>query len=314
MEEAVAVFFPSVHGDDAGELIALQCFPDEQLRSMVKVTSGIDDTPARNIIGASRYDENTSQSLLVNVSNPNFSGRSYGLALALADKIVRHGEIEGTGRVIATGLIEADGCGRVDKVDAFQTKLRFLLGEGKPGDVFVFPTANLLPDNSEQQQLFRKLKEKGISLLSIAHVSGGAGRLWHSFDGAVKSEADQNKNARAWNKRIAIAAAMLLAVVALVALITNKDTIQTLFVPALTKEAANQTTVHSVAPPVATLQDPEIVLDKRSEKGTEQQVPRVVAETKQQSPKPVEPTQQGKPTTEKKHWFIQSVDVPTDAY
>ncbi len=315
MDDAVTVYFPSVHGDAAGELIRLLCFADNNIRGIVQSASGIDTESARNILGASRYGENTSQGVMLNVSNPLFSGRSYGLALALADKILRHGNLHDQGRIIATGLIEPDGCGRIAPVDAFDAKLRLLQKEGKTGDVFVFPAGNLKPDDAEQRQQLQQLKNKGIELISLEHVSGGAGRLWPAFDGEAQSDTKEHATGKAWNKHAILAVAMFLVLAAVAVLMAGK-----IFVWDLPAPPTQQTIDHGAASPVVSpvpnLQVSDATVGKliKLQEGSKQQDSDVATITQKTPPLPVETMPQNTQATENKTWFIQSVDVPTDAY
>ena len=315
MDDAVTVYFPSVHGEAAGELIRLICFADDNLRGIVQSARGISNESARNILGASRYGESTSQSLMLNVSNPLFSGRSYGLALALADKILRKGNLHDSGRIIATGLIEPDGCGRITAVDAFDAKLGLLKNEGKKGDVFVFPAGNLKPNDAVQRRLLQQLKDSGIELVSLEHVSGGEARLWPAFQGDDESAVDAQEIIKTWNRRSVFAAALFLALAVVAALMAGKEYIRDLPAPP-TQKTIDHGAASPVVSPVPAPQVSDATVDKRIalQQGGKQQESEVVTAPRQMPPVPVETTPQNTATTENKSWFIQSVDVPTDAY
>ena len=90
-EDTVQVFFPCVHGEASGQLVTVSCFQANELKGVIKVVSGIDDETARRIIGATRYSETHNRAasgVIAFFSNPLFGGESYGLALALADKMI----------------------------------------------------------------------------------------------------------------------------------------------------------------------------------------------------------------------------------
>jgi len=68
-----------------------------------------------------------------------FAGRSYELALVLADRIARGREFIPRARLLATGYSDAWHAGRVDTVDGLAPKCALLLREAGPGDRIVLP-------------------------------------------------------------------------------------------------------------------------------------------------------------------------------
>ena len=70
-----------------------------------------------------------------------FAGRSYELALVLADRIARGREFLPRARLLATGCSDAWHAGRVDTVDGLAPKCALLLREAGPGDRIVLPHA-----------------------------------------------------------------------------------------------------------------------------------------------------------------------------
>lgn len=70
-----------------------------------------------------------------------FAGRSYELALVLADRIARGREFLPRARLLATGCSDAWHAGRVDTVDGLAPKCALLLREAGPGDRIVLPQA-----------------------------------------------------------------------------------------------------------------------------------------------------------------------------
>jgi hypothetical protein len=72
---------------------------------------------------------------------PRFDGRSYELALVMADRIARGREFLARGRLIASGQSDAWHLGRVDAVDALGPKCALLLREAEPGDRILLPRA-----------------------------------------------------------------------------------------------------------------------------------------------------------------------------
>ncbi|MFK3740579.1 hypothetical protein [Massilia sp. TN1-12] len=70
-----------------------------------------------------------------------FQGRSYELALVLADRIARGREFVPRGRLLATGCSDAWHAGRVETVDGLGPKCALLLREAAPGDRILLPRA-----------------------------------------------------------------------------------------------------------------------------------------------------------------------------
>jgi hypothetical protein len=77
----------------------------------------------------------------VRFSDDVFAGRSYELALVLADRIARGREFLPRARLLATGCSDAWHAGRVDAVDGLAPKCALLLREAGPGDRIVLPHA-----------------------------------------------------------------------------------------------------------------------------------------------------------------------------
>ncbi|WP_180995992.1 hypothetical protein [Tabrizicola aquatica] len=99
----------------------------------------------------------------------DFSGNSYALAAAIADKSARYGLSNDFAErhVVATGTLERGGQGAVVEIDDFPQKVRLLVRSAPPGALFIFPKANL--DASDAQT--RELLNKGnFEWRAIAHV------------------------------------------------------------------------------------------------------------------------------------------------
>jgi hypothetical protein len=77
----------------------------------------------------------------VRFSDAAFAGRSYELALVLADRIARGREFIPRARLLATGCSDAWHAGRVDTVDGLAPKCALLLREAGPGDRILLPHA-----------------------------------------------------------------------------------------------------------------------------------------------------------------------------
>jgi hypothetical protein len=77
----------------------------------------------------------------VRFGQPHFQGRSFELALVLADRIARGREFLPRGRLIASGQSDAWHAGRVDTVEGIAPKCALLLREAAPGDRILLPQA-----------------------------------------------------------------------------------------------------------------------------------------------------------------------------
>lgn len=179
--DSAKVHFPCIHSGGGGDILSVSCFLSDDLKGIVKVVSGIDDESARRVIGPSRYGERNFRAgngVMVLFSNPLFTGKSYGLALAVADKIARYGKMPGTWSTIyATGEINADGCGKVTAVDGFDAKLDLLRAKGVPDGVLLYPEHCLTTSKHEKENLSRFF-EGGVECIGIQHISELEGLLW----------------------------------------------------------------------------------------------------------------------------------------
>jgi hypothetical protein len=71
----------------------------------------------------------------------SFAGRSWELALVMADRLARGREFVPRGRLIASGCSDAWHAGRVDTVEGMAPKCALLLREAGPGDRILLPRA-----------------------------------------------------------------------------------------------------------------------------------------------------------------------------
>ena len=108
-----------------------------------------DDREVEHILADARFGETIGTEITLPVwirfMPQQFGGRSYGLALALADKRARYcsNHAFANGRLIATGLMTEDGCGRIGEVDSLRDSLVATAAEALSGDLIVLPRANL---------------------------------------------------------------------------------------------------------------------------------------------------------------------------
>lgn len=103
----------------------------------------------------------------VRFGQPHFQGRSFELALVLADRIARGREFLPRGRLIATGQSDAWHAGRVDTVEGIAPKCALLLREAAPGDRILLPQAwqAALADGFAQQ-----LRALGASMACVERI------------------------------------------------------------------------------------------------------------------------------------------------
>jgi len=98
---------------------------------------------------------------------PHFQGRSYELALVMADRMARGRDFLPRGRLIATGCSDAWHAGRVDTVDGLVPKCALLLREAEPGDRVLVPRAWQadLPAG-----MVDELRSRGASLACVERI------------------------------------------------------------------------------------------------------------------------------------------------
>ena len=103
----------------------------------------------------------------VRFGEARFQGRSWELALVLADRIARGREFVPRARLIATGCSDAWHLGRVDTVDGLGPKCALLLGEAGDGDRLLVPRAwqPALPAG-----LAEELRARGASLACVERI------------------------------------------------------------------------------------------------------------------------------------------------
>lgn len=103
----------------------------------------------------------------VRFGQPHFQGRSFELALVLADRIARGREFLPRGRLIATGQSDAWHAGRVDTVEGMAPKCALLLREAAPGDRILLPQPwqDALPEGFAAQ-----LRVLGASVACVERI------------------------------------------------------------------------------------------------------------------------------------------------
>jgi hypothetical protein len=103
----------------------------------------------------------------VRFGQQHFQGRSFELALVLADRIARGREFLPRGRLIASGQSAAWHAGQVDTVEGLAPKCALLLREAAPGDRILLPRAwqAALPDGFAEQ-----LRALGASVACVERI------------------------------------------------------------------------------------------------------------------------------------------------
>jgi len=179
--QSIKILFPCIHGITAGQMVTINCFTSSEMKGVIKVVTGVDEEIAGRVIGASRYCESDSRAgigVIALFSTPFFSGESYGLALALGDKIARLGINGPWTEIYATGVLPADGCGKVSAVNGFIEKLQLLQKRGLPNSLFLFPRENLDGDAVRVNGLLNNLQKQKIHLMAVHSIAELEGKVW----------------------------------------------------------------------------------------------------------------------------------------
>ena len=104
---------------------------------------------------------------LVRFDAASFAGRSWELALVMADRLARGRDFVPRGRLIASGCSDAWHAGRVDTVEGVEAKCALLLREAAPGDRILLPRA-------WQEQLpagwLEALRAQGASAVCVERI------------------------------------------------------------------------------------------------------------------------------------------------
>jgi hypothetical protein len=104
---------------------------------------------------------------VVRFDGASFAGRSWELALVMADRLARGRDFVPRGRLIASGCSDAWHAGRVDTVEGVAPKCALLLREAGPGDRILLPRA-------WQEQLpagwLEALRAQGASAVCVERI------------------------------------------------------------------------------------------------------------------------------------------------
>lgn len=111
-----------------------------------------------------------------------FTGDSFSLALAIADKRARLGGGGTAGSILATGVIRAGGQGAVDPVDGFAAKLAAIVAAAGPGDTVVVSRANLEEGGLAARRSWEDMAGRGVRCLAIGRLAEAEALLWPPRD------------------------------------------------------------------------------------------------------------------------------------
>jgi len=148
-------------GHDAGEEEPTIAVPGQDAARQLAVR--------RALAGARHFDGRGTGRwrTTVRFGQPHFQGRSFELALVLADRIARGREFVPRGRLVATGQSDAWHAGRVDTVEGLEPKCALLLREAAGGDRILLPQAwqGALPDGFAD-----RLRALGASVACVERI------------------------------------------------------------------------------------------------------------------------------------------------
>lgn len=104
---------------------------------------------------------------LVTFEEARLHGRSYELALVMADRLARGREFPAPGRLLASGMSLAWHAGRVDEVDGIPAKVALIAAEARRGDRVLLPA----PARDMAGEPFAAtLRERGASVAFIERI------------------------------------------------------------------------------------------------------------------------------------------------
>lgn len=239
------VSFPIVGSGQAelGKVSCVRLSPEHYPAGRALVLAR-DEREVERILADARHDEPSgaeiTRPIRVRVKPSQFTGESFGLALAIADKRARHDQdIEGQRfAIFATGVLSADGAGRVGAVTDIEAKLEVIDGTAKAGDVVALPKANADAAGTGLNESLDRLAQRGVTCLSVEHLND-VEALWlgpwpppakgesndHSRDDAeatgIKSERTPPESSRPGRMAVLLALLLLLAAPAIWLLATQ---------------------------------------------------------------------------------------------
>ncbi|WP_036166374.1 hypothetical protein [Massilia sp. 9096] len=143
---------------------------DEEATIAVPGQDAARQLAVRQVLGGARHFDARAPGrwrTTVRFGAPHFQGRSYELALVMADRMARGRDFLPRARLIATGCSDAWHAGRVDTVEAVGPKCALLLREAEPGDRVLVPRAwqGALPAG-----MAKELRARGASLACVERI------------------------------------------------------------------------------------------------------------------------------------------------
>ncbi|MEG3123843.1 hypothetical protein [Sphingomonas sp. GB1N7] len=156
---------------------------------------------AIDVLTDARADESDDRRLdgaMVRFLRRDFSGGSYALALALADKRARYGA-PGNARIIATGCLPCGGRGAIDPVDGFDAKVRRVVAGLDPSvetaPIFAFASVNFCDLADPTRTALTEAQEAGRIAVRAVDRLEQLKDLWRSPD---SNEAARPSSRRGW--------------------------------------------------------------------------------------------------------------------
>lgn len=181
-----AIIFPLSGPQESRRLGWIRCVEEKaQTGDRLTRAHGFTADLARvieQVIAEARSSENSSLQTAVKGDPRTFTGESFGLALAIADRRLRYGSGGDGRRIIATGRLPVGSQGQVVAIDSFAEKMRLILEQNLAPAIFVYPKENLETGAQERQVaegLLGRLGEKGVECRAAGHIDdAGLRDLW----------------------------------------------------------------------------------------------------------------------------------------
>ena len=168
------VLFPTCGPEGRMNSVCVTAYPDRHT-GMRSCPSARKVALVKDLLGHGRHDEGIDSvdiDVVVQFDDDAFEGQSFGLGLALADKLARFSYGTGTSKVCGTGIIANKG--RIEAVDHFSAKVAQAELSLIQGDIFVFPKSN----EDDDQAGLRRLAAQGVQLIGVRSLT----ELRHIWD------------------------------------------------------------------------------------------------------------------------------------
>jgi len=189
-----AVLFPTCGPEGRMNSVCVTAYPDRHT-GMRSCPSSRKVALVKYLLGHGRHDEGIDTvdiDVVVQFDDDNFEGQSFGLALALADKLARFSDSTGGSTVCGTGIVANKG--RIEAVEHFSAKVAQAELSLAQGDIFVFPKSNEENDPSG----LRRLAGQGVHVIGV-HSLNDLMRLWgRKTGGASQSPESSVKCVNDW--------------------------------------------------------------------------------------------------------------------